>query len=131
MGLEACAQHVIWLSAVHIPGKQNILADKEFGENRFDVEWKLGSQLFEHIITLWGTPSVELFASRLNYQLKPFVSWRADPEAMAMDVFSLGWREHYFYAFLPFHLLTGYFRKWNRTRAREKLKFGSPGCYVS
>ena len=41
----------------------------------------------------------------LNYQLKPFVSWRPDPEAMAIDAFSLDWREQYFYAFPPFSLI--------------------------
>ena len=47
-----CAQHGIWLSAVHIPGKQNVLADKESREKRSDSEWKLNPQLFECIIPL-------------------------------------------------------------------------------
>ena len=35
-----CVQHGIWLSAVHMPGKQNVLADKESREKRSDSEWK-------------------------------------------------------------------------------------------
>ena len=100
-----CAQHGMWLSALHIPGKQNVLADKESREKRSDSEWKLTSQLFECIIPLWGSPSVDLFASRLNYQLTPFVSWTPDSEKMAMDVFSLNWKGQYFYAFPPFSLV--------------------------
>ena len=94
-----CVQHGIWLSAGHIPGKQNVLADKESMGKRSDSECKLNSQLFECIIPLWGTPLVYLFASRFNYQLRPFVSWRPDPEAMAIDGFSLNWMGQYFHAF--------------------------------
>ena len=68
----------IWLSAAHIPGKENVLANKESREKRLDTEWKLNSELFDCIVTLWGTVSVDLFASRLNYQLKPFGSWRPE-----------------------------------------------------
>ena len=100
-----CAQHGMWLSALHIPGKQNVLADKESREKRSDSERKLTSQLFECIIPLCGSPSVDLFASRLNYQLTPFVSWTPDSEKMAMDVFSLNWKGQYFYAFPPFSLV--------------------------
>ena len=76
------ANHGIWLSAGNISGKENV-------EKRSDTEWKLNPELFDSIVTLWGTVSVDLFASRLNYQLKPFVSWRPDPEAIAIDAFSL------------------------------------------
>ena len=83
-----------------------MLADKESREKRLDTEWKLNPKLFDCIVTLWGTVSVDLFVSRLNrYQLKPFASWRPDPEAMAIDAFSLDWREQYFYAFPPFSLI--------------------------
>ena len=79
-----------------------MLADKESREKRSDTEWKLNPELFYCIVTLWGAVSVDLFASRLNYQLKPFVSWRPDPEAMAIDAFSLDWREQYFMSFFLF-----------------------------
>jgi len=60
--------------------------------------------LFEGVTAHWGTPSIDLFASRLNYQLKPFVSWRPDPEAMVIDAFSINWKEN-FYAFPPFAMI--------------------------
>ena len=88
-----------------------MLADKESRETRSDTEWKLNPELFDCIVTLWGTVSVDLFASRLNYQLKLFVSWRPDPEAMAIDVFSLDWRKQYFYAFPPFSLINRVLQK--------------------
>ena len=105
-----CSTHNIWLTAVHIPGKQNVLADKESREKHSDIEWKLNTQLFEDVTAHWGTPSIDLFASRLNYQLKPFVSWRPDPEAMAIDAFSINWKEN-FYAFPPFALINRVLQK--------------------
>ena len=42
-----CANHGIWLSAAHIPGKENVLADKESREKRLDTEWKLNPKLFD------------------------------------------------------------------------------------
>ncbi|XP_067040975.1 uncharacterized protein [Acropora muricata] len=106
-----CASHRIWLSAAHIPGKENVLADKESRKKDSDTEWKLNPELFSRIATLWGPVSIDLFASRLNYQLKPFVSWRPDPEAMAIDAFSLDWRGLCFYAFPPFSLINRVLQK--------------------
>ena len=88
-----------------------MLADKESREAYSDTEWKLNPKLFDCLVTLWGTVSVDLFASRLNYQLKPFLSWRPDPEVMAIDAFSLDWREQYLYAFPPFSLINRVLQK--------------------
>lgn len=98
-----CAQHGMWLSALHIPGKQNVLADKESREKRSDSEWKLTSQLFECIIPLWGSPSVDLFASRLNYQLTPFVSWHLIQRKWLWTFFPLTGRDNTFMLSLHFH----------------------------
>ena len=35
------------------------------------------------------SPNIDLFASRLNYQLKPDVSWMPDQEACHVDAFTL------------------------------------------
>lgn len=36
-----------------------------------------------------------MFATRLNYQVKPFVSWKPDPECMAVDAFTVNWETLY------------------------------------
>ena len=51
------------------------------------------------------TPSVDLFASRINKQLDCYVSFRPDPEAFAVDAFSFPRRGFEFYAFSPFSLI--------------------------
>ena len=94
----------IWLSASHIPGRLNVEADRQSRLNHDNKEWKLRPDLFQDLVSLWGTPNIDLFASRLNYQVKPYVSWKRDPEAFAVDAFTIPWQSG-FYAFPPFSLL--------------------------
>ena len=94
-----CIEGNLWITATHIPGKLNVLADNESRHTFHDTEWKLHSAIFKRVSAFWGKPSIDLFASRLNFQLRPFVSWKPDPEAFAIDAFSISWTEHNFYAF--------------------------------
>ena len=41
------------------------------------------------------SPNIDLFASRLNYQLKPYVSWMPDQETCLVDAFTLDWGSRY------------------------------------
>ena len=96
----------LWISASHIPGKQNAEADKESREHELQTEWKLSASIFQEITSHFQRyPDIDLFASRLNYQLKPFVSYRADPEASAVNAFQLNWSDIFFYAFPPFCII--------------------------
>ena len=47
----------------------------------------------------------DLFASRLNRQVDTFVSWKPEPEAWAVDAFSLNCKDIMFYALPPFSVL--------------------------
>ena len=53
----------------------------------------------------WGPLNIDLFASRLSYQLDQFVSWRPDPLAIHTDAFTLDWATFRGYAFPPFALI--------------------------
>ena len=46
-----------------------------------------------------------MFASRLNYQMMPYVSWHPDPIAWAIDAFALDWSNMFFCAFPPFSVI--------------------------
>ena len=87
----------IWLSAAHIPGCENAIAED-------NTEWTLGKAIFGKIFNLFQ-PQLDLFASRLNSQLKAYVSWHPEPDSWAVDAFSLNWNTLKFYAFPPFSLL--------------------------
>ena len=49
-------------------------------------------------------PNIDLFASRLNYRLKPYVSYKPDPGTVAVDAFTVQWSQH---VFMLFHPLVG------------------------
>ena len=55
--------------------------------------------------------TVDLFASRLNNQMKCFVSGRPDPNAFAIDMFSLTWSDEVFFMFPPFSLISKILQK--------------------
>ncbi|CAB4000067.1 Hypothetical predicted protein [Paramuricea clavata] len=100
-----CMTRNIWLTASHIPGKLNVVADKASRVFDDSTEWKLDANIFPKLTAHFGTPEVDMFASRLNYQMTPFVSWHPDPQAWAIDAFTLDWNNILFYAFPPFSII--------------------------
>jgi len=62
----------IWISAIHLPGKYNVEADEDSRKKDIQLEWKLSEQWFIKLCNaLSFKPEMDLFANRLNYQLKP------------------------------------------------------------
>ena len=55
--------------------------------------------LFLEFLEIFGSPAIDLFASRLNKQVTTFVSWKSDPDALFIDAFSRPWHVLNFYAF--------------------------------
>ena len=99
-----CVSHNIWLTITHIPGKLNEIADRKSRVFNDFTEWMLDPSIFMQIERRLGRPKIDLFASKLNCQIKPFVSWGRDPEAQAVDAFTFPW-EDLSYAFPPFCLI--------------------------
>ena len=104
----------ITLSAAHIPGVENVVADRESRTHNIDTEWKLRESIFAALCEKLGTPQIDLFASRLNHQLDRYVSWRPDPGAIAIDALSMSWGQEYMYAFPPFSIITQVLEKLER-----------------
>ena len=85
-----CLSHNIWISAAHIPGKDNVVADQESRQINMDAEWMMGRNVSQSALAeLEFFPSIDLFASRLNARLPQFVSYRPDPAAVCVDAFSI------------------------------------------
>lgn len=95
----------LFLQAVHIPGKENVRADRESRSHKDTYDWKLDPTLVRTIFRHWGQPDIDLFASRLTKQLPLFYSFFPDPEALAADAFAQSWSGRFVYAFPPFSLL--------------------------
>lgn len=100
-----CLDKNIHLTAAHIPGTDNIEADKESRTFNEDLEWSISIEVFTRITKTFPGLSVDLFASRLNYKLPKFVTRRPEPNAFAIDAFSLTWSDEFYYMFPPFSLL--------------------------
>ena len=95
-----------WLSAIHIPGKENNEADYMSRLLNNNTEWKLDPQIFQKILKLFSVkPEIDIFASHLNYQVPTYVSWNPDKNAYAIDAFCILWANLKFYAFPPFSLI--------------------------
>ena len=100
-----CVERNIWVTACHIPGVLNIVADRKSRVFNDETEWHLNRHAFNQICEHFGRPEIDIFASRLNTQLPRFVSWQPDPDAEAIDAFTVDWAETSFYAFPPFCLI--------------------------
>ena len=102
----------ITLTAAHIPGVDNVIADKASREFNIDIEWMLSPQIFHKLCAVMGTPDIDLFATRINKQLPKFISWRPDPEAFFTDAFLYSWCDfNYGYVFPPFSLVSRVLQK--------------------
>ena len=95
----------MWVSAAHIAGTQNTEADSFSRNFNETIEWKLSTHLFQKILSMFRNPTLDIFASRINYQIHRYASWKPDPNALAIDAFSIKWNTGFYYIFPPFSLL--------------------------
>ena len=98
-----------WISISHIPGRFN--KESDFGSRVLSTttEWALPQETFDkmvHHLRPWGPVIMDIFASRLNYKLKPYCSFGPDPECSQIDCFNMLWDSPYiYYANPPFSVL--------------------------
>lgn len=100
-----CESRKIWIFASYITSSANSEADRESRRLRPETEWVLSQNAFNQIVNAFGAPQIDLFANRTNAKCRLFVSWMRDPEALAIDAFTLVWGDFYFYAFPPFAVI--------------------------
>lgn len=100
-----CEQQNIYVFASYIPSKDNKEADEESRRCLSEIEYELRQEEFELIIQTFGTPSIDLFASRHISKCSRFISWHRDPEAVTIDAFTVSWSKEFGYAFPPFSLI--------------------------
>lgn len=84
-----CEKRNIFRFGSYINSKDNIEADRESRRVHKETEWSLADYPFQKIVEVFGTPSIDLFASRLNHKCDDFISWMRDPEALAVDAFTI------------------------------------------
>lgn len=114
-----CQSHNITLKAQHIAGEKNVVADALSRTHQsLQTEWTLHRPTFQRLCRTWGTPEIDIFATRFNHLLPAYISPMPDPDALAIDALSHPWGGKYLYAFPPVALLSKVVQK----IAREKPK---------
>ena len=116
-----CIEREIWLSVCHIPDSMNMEADSESRVFSTSTEWSLHPEVFDHINEMWGPFEIYLFASRLNFKIPTYVSWKPDPDAKYVNALFMQWEKYYFYTFPPFSLIaTATFILQSRSNGMQK-----------
>ena len=114
---ELCIENNTWLSCQHIPGKENA-ADAPSRKVNEDIEWQISENVFQEICNIWGTPSIDLFASRTSHKVPLYCSWKRDPKAAFIDAFSLPWNTFELpYMFPPFSTIARCLQKLQQDQA--------------
>lgn len=67
--------HSVDLSAMYIPGKRNVVANKLSRQCQvLGTEWSLHQEIVDRFFHLWGRPMIDLFASWFNRELEVYCS---------------------------------------------------------
>ena len=114
-----CMERKIYISAEHLLGKLNTVADQESRVRPDSSEWKLNPSVFQQLMSRLGPCKIDLFVSRLTTQLPEYFSWKSDPNSVATNALDQNRSEARCYAFPPFALIGRYLAKVNRERVPE------------
>ena len=98
-----CRERGIHLSASHVPGEDNLLADFLSRGKFLPSEWTLNHSGFQRICLIFPPPEIDLLA--LTFQLPKYCSRVEDLQTWAIDAMSFPWSGLRLYSFPPFSLL--------------------------
>jgi hypothetical protein len=81
-------QRQLRIMPAFIPSEENLQAD---AASRFQLvpDWHLDPRVFQRILSLWGPPQINLFASLQLTQTTRFMSWRAADSPEAINALSI------------------------------------------
>ena len=81
----------IFISAFHIAGVRNVIADGLSRTKPLSSEWSLDDASFQWIVSKFFLPQIDLFATAENKKLEAYVSPVPDSQAVAVDAFRVDW----------------------------------------
>ncbi|XP_069588445.1 uncharacterized protein [Ranitomeya imitator] len=119
--LNLAESHLTSLTALHIRGENNQQADFLSRHTLKQGEWCLNQQIFRDIVSLWGQPQIDLFATRRNKKVRKFASLSLADHPDILDALQAPWQFSLAYAFPPIILLPQVIRKIRTEGARVIL----------
>ena len=103
---QFCKSLNMWITCAHIPGSDDIIADKESRKAHKETE------IYKKALKqLQFTPNLDCFATRISTQLDRYVSYKPDPYAFLIDAFTVNWQLYNCYLFPPFSIMGRVLRK--------------------
>ena len=112
---EFCIHNNTHISAAHIPGKHNILADLASRKFQDCAQWMLEPKIFDYVIRQFSRPEIDTLASTLTKQIPVYATWLPDPESSFIDAFAINWSNIFIYAFPPFSMIWRILQKIQQT----------------
>ena len=113
-----CGSKGVRILARHISGHLNVMADQLSRKGQvIGTEWSLHPRVVQALWDRWGTPHVDLFATRWNHKLPVFVAPVPDPLAFAVDALAMCWDGMWGYAFPLLPLIPQVLRKIREEKA--------------
>lgn len=99
-----CEKRNIILFATYIASADNFVADRLSRMKIDESDFSLHHDSFSKICQIYGTPTIDIFATEQSTKCKRFYSWYPSPGCEGVDSFSHKW-ENNFYAFPPFNMI--------------------------
>ena len=110
------------LTVSHIQGKYNIVADQLSRNIALSTEWSLPPEAFKEIMMMNPHLQIDLFATRLNNQLKTYISPCPDRRAVAVDAMAIPWdRWDHLYLYPPSTMISKVLPKLLESRCKSAI----------
>ena len=111
-------------SISYLPGRFNGNADLASRLINYRTEWCLPKKYYKKLCKHFQIqPTIDLFASRLNYRVKRYVLYAPDPFCVHVDAFTMSWSNEIPYLFPPFNLLHRVLQQIRRDKCLALLVF--------
>lgn len=116
-----CISNNTILTALYIPGVDNLIADSLSRHFPHDHKWEVRTAVLTRIFARWGFPAIDLFAIEYNTKCPAYCSGAGIGRHSLGDAFLLRWERSLLYAFPPVVLISKVLEKINTDRARVIL----------
>lgn len=100
-----CEGNLLYVFASCIKSRENVEADAASRITNIDTEWEINNRASIKIKKEFEPFSIDMFATKKNRKCDRFCSRFPQPDAVAVDAFTVDWGKEHLYGFPPFSLV--------------------------